>query len=188
MQTPETQAPPTATAGKVRARDLSTSWEAAKAQKAGRVAAIQVAIYELLRTSRARGEDGKTHEEILLRVGALAFPDGRGGYAMAASSSLRTRTAELVQAGWVVNAGKRRNKSGRLMTVWRAVLDSDSLVDLLPEPAEHVATLSKHEKGMKSVALMADWEGVDSLVADRIIAAYLHPELTERTIAAEMSR
>lgn len=188
MDTPETQAPPTATAGKVRVRDLSTSWEAAKSQKAGRVAAIQVAIYELLCVARDRGMDGMTHEEIVLRLGALQFPTATEGvYEFAATSSLRTRTAELAQAGWVVSNGKRRNKRGRMMTVWRAVLDGDDLVDVLPEPASNVSEFDPSARAMQTALDVAQWEGVDAAVARKIIAAYLQPAVGERTMREEMS-
>lgn len=100
-------------AGKVRARDRETSWEAANAQANGKTAELQRRIYRLL---LARGPLTDDQIRRLFRVDAV--PHTRSG--------VSTRRFELELAGWVKATDERRpSDAGKASTVWRAVLDDE---------------------------------------------------------------
>lgn len=85
--------------------DPHTSFEAAGSLVAVRITRTRLAILELLHSR----PDGLSDEQIaLLYTGPKASPSG-----------LRTRRAELVEGGLVIDTGKRtRTKSGRHTIIW----------------------------------------------------------------------
>ena len=100
-------------AGKVRARDRETSWEAASAQTNGKTAELQRHIYAML---SARGP--MTDDQIRARLRMYSIPHTRSG--------VSTRRFELELAGWVTATDARqKSDAGKLSTVWRAVRDDE---------------------------------------------------------------
>jgi predicted HTH transcriptional regulator len=85
-----------------RTTDPETSWEAARS-----VTGIRETQAEILRLLKERGP--MTDEEV------IAHYHGRQSV-----SGIRTRRHELVDAGLVKAAGKRKGQTGRAMTVWAA--------------------------------------------------------------------
>jgi len=108
-------------AGKVRARDRETSWQAASAQTNGKTAALQVYIYNLLYHYGPRTDD-----ELRASLRMRDFAHTRSG--------VSTRRSELELAGWVRATDERRpSDAGKASTVWRAVLEDEPAGD--PRPA-----------------------------------------------------
>lgn len=85
-----------------RKSDPETSWEAARS-----VTGIRETQAEIHRLLKAHGP--MTDEEIIANY--------RGRQSV---SGIRTRRHELVDAGLVKAAGKRKGQTGRAMTVWEA--------------------------------------------------------------------
>jgi hypothetical protein len=89
-----------------RRSDPETSWQAARSVDPLKLRATQREILWVL-----RNWGPLTDEEIAVLVG----PDSQS------PSGLRTRRRELVDAGLVVDTGRRRkSRSGRAMIVWAA--------------------------------------------------------------------
>ena len=154
--------------GLVRRRDRGTSWEAAMRQTNGKRAELQRRIYAVL---GIHAPDGLTHEQLL---------DVLANYRPAPTpSGVRTRTAELVNAGWVVADGKRRGRSGSPMTVWRIATDEDPL----PEPDD--GWKKPVERRLEAARERAEWEAGDRRIADIVLRAYLNPGRDARELAAE---
>lgn len=106
---------------RVRPRDPHTSWQAAAEQTEGKMAALQVLIHDVLSISSA----GLTDDQLIERIEAAGYP--------CSPSGVRSRRAELVAAGWVIDSGlQRRSKAGRAATVWRVTTSSDRIAE--PEP------------------------------------------------------
>lgn len=85
--------------------DLDTSREAAESIY-GSITQLQA---QVMRYARMRGADGFTDSELNRDLHCHG-------------STLRTRRAELVEAGFIVNSGRSRKygSKGRRHTVWRA--------------------------------------------------------------------
>ena len=122
-------------AGKVRARDRDTSWEAASAQTNGKTAALQVYIFEILSSMGPMTDDNIRR---VLRVNRI--PHTRSGSS--------TRRFELEMAGWVRATDERRpSDAGKASTVWRAVRDDEPAGDPRPaaEPRKPTAAATVRE-------------------------------------------
>ena len=164
MHTPQTTGPGDGVEpiGLVRRRDPSTSWEAASAQTVGKRASLQRTIYRLLNGYPM------THEGLVARL-PLASPSG-----------VRSRCAELVAAGWVVDSGERRRTSaGSPSIVWRVATDADPV----PEPDD--GWKKPVERRLEAARERAEWEAGDRRIADIVLRAYLNPGRDARELAAE---
>jgi len=114
-------------AGKVRARDRETSWEAASAQTNGKTAELQRRIYWLLLAGGPLTDD-----ELRAKLRRGSIPHTRSG--------VSTRRFELELAGWVKATDARRpSDAGKASTVWRAVRDDEPA----PEPRPVVPIMRK---------------------------------------------
>lgn len=178
--TPATEGAPEAVEyrGKVRPRDRETSWDAASAQTNDKTGALQVLVYEAL-----RGNGPMTHGGI---ISALS----RDGHAIT-ESGVRTRTAELLHAGWVraVEGRKGVSPTGRPATLWRAVLDGEPAPIVQPPlpspPATPKTATLDHAEGILVARRWAAWEIGDASWADRIVEAYLEPERIGKLLDGE---
>lgn len=153
----------------VRRRDPDTSWHAASAQTEGKRAELQRAIYHTL---IAHGP--LTHEQ-LVELQPSATPSG-----------VRSRCAELVTAGWVVDSGaRRRTRAGGPAIVWRAVEDPE---DDAPVPEPDDGWTRPVERRLEAARARAEWEYADPSIADVILRAYLNPDRDGRELDAEAGR
>ena len=108
-------------AGKVRARDRETSWEAASDQTNGKTAALQIHIFDILTRMGPMTDDNIRR---VLRANRISHT----------RSGTSTRRFELELAGWVRATDQRRpSDAGKASTVWRAVRDDEPAGD--PRPA-----------------------------------------------------
>lgn len=98
----------TPTKAKVRHRDPATSLQAALSQTPDKTRMLYTTIYAILERS------ARTDEELLdifQQAGKAVTPSG-----------VRSRRAELTEAGWVRDSGERRDtKAGHPSIVWEAV-------------------------------------------------------------------
>lgn len=171
---------------RVRRFDRSTSWEAALRQTPEKRAALYSRIRHTLAVPTVAG-NGLTDEELLAKV--------RESVIGATPSGVRSRRAELVEAGWVTelrdergNVVKRPTASGSPATVWRGVLEGEDFTPPPPRPvkAEGVALdVQPDDAGLAAARRFAGWEIGDPYWANRIIEAYLHPEETNATLDAD---
>jgi len=152
---------------RVRENDRQTSWDAAAAQTAGKVAEVQAAVMGALRSF-----GDMTDAEL------VAFLEG------IPASSVRTRRHELEMAGWVTpvthdDVVVRRRPSRSLVAkggmpgvVWRAVRDDEEP----PAPSSRGRRgETKHERGLAAARRLGRWEWGDEAYADAVLAAYLDP-------------
>lgn len=96
-----------------RKTDPGTSHIAARSVQ--NISATQRAIINLL------GDEGKNDEQL---IQAYKFCVGYGTAPEASESGIRSRRAELVKIGLVVDTGERSKMStGRLATVWKTTVD-----------------------------------------------------------------
>lgn len=160
-----------------RRTDRSTSWEAANSISKTATEALRADIYKTLRRMYVSHQDGLTSEELLIDI---------GGYTRVSPSGVRTRLAELYDAGWVTelrNAEsvvvKRPGLSGRQMTVWRAVLDGEDHKAPAPKAEREVLTQAaddgEHRMRLAAARRFAEWNIGDASWADGIVSAYLNP-------------
>lgn len=91
----------------VRAKDLETSWDAAIQQTGWKRQELYIKIMSGLRGM------GPATDEMLADYMKTAWPSYKFS-----PSGLRTRRSELVKAGWVEAAGKRKLRNGNQATVW----------------------------------------------------------------------
>lgn len=91
----------------VRAKDPSTSWEAAIQQTSEKRQDLYIKIRAGLHAM------GPSTDEMLADFVATAWPRYKFS-----PSGLRTRRSELVQAGWVKADGKKKLRNGNLATAW----------------------------------------------------------------------
>lgn len=103
---------PGPTESRVRRRDPGTSWDAAALVSHERSRLMYDAIYRTLASYEHPYRGLTDHElEHMLKDLGHAWP----------ASSIRSRRAELVEAGWVSDSGHRRDSNyGRKSIVWKA--------------------------------------------------------------------
>lgn len=99
---------------RVRRYDPSTSFVAALSNTTDSAHILYLQIRTTLRHSTSSG--GLTDEELISYISSIV-PNST-------PSGVRSRRAELVEAGWVEDSGiRRRTKANRPAIVWRAVVD-----------------------------------------------------------------
>lgn len=169
--------PRTPTKARVQRNGRDTSWDAATLQTPERTKPLYLAIYAWLHTPM-------TDEELLANL--------RTESQMAVTpSGVRSRRAELVNAGWVTEAReddgtviKRPLASGSKGIVWRAALEGE---EVPTGGAGPTAAEQAHADGLKAARRLSSWEIGTPDWADVLVQAYLNPAATNERLDEEMN-